>query len=558
MIEIKEGKSKKLPCLYSLFFSLPDYNARVFDVLIQSEYSAYDKKTGIFEFSVNSIVFILNTLCSYYDVSITPLKEKVAKSEKVGNHKFKVKPYKHQLEGIEYGLNHKKWLLLDDTGLGKTMTVIYLAETLKKQGLKHCLIVCAVSSLKYNWEAEIKKSSNLSYRILGDRITRSGRHSAGTVASRIKELSDGVKEFFIITNIETIRDKGFYKAFAKHKNDIGMIVLDEAHRCKDPSSQSAKGLMKIQAEHMVAMTGTLIVNVPENSYVPLKWTDNTSATFSAFKHMYNQYGGFGGVQVIGHKNLSLLQELVSSCSLRRLKDDVLDLPPKTYLKEYVEMSASQRALYDEVAEGIALELDKLDHIPTVMEELAINTRLRQITAYPGMLSTTVTNSAKLDRLVELVDDITSQGDKVVVLGTFKQAVYEAEKRLEKYNPVVCTGDTDDPEIEWNKQKFENDKTCKVFLGTWQKMGTGHTLSSANYLIFIDTPWTDSDFQQASDRIYRIGQKKPCFIITLITVDSYDERVVEIVERKECLSRYLVDNDEEKKKFLNILGENSQP
>ena len=77
--------------------------------------------------------------------------------------------------------------------------------------------------------------------------------------------------------------------------------------------------------------------------------------------------------------------------------------------------------------------------------------------------------------------------------------------------------------------------------TWQKMGTGHTLTSASYCIFIDTPWTQADFDQASDRIYRIGQKKPVFIITLITKNTYDERVQEILDTKNQLGSYLVDN-----------------
>lgn len=116
-----------------------------------------------------------------------------------------------------------------------------------------------------------------------------------------------------------------------------------------------------------------------------------------------------------------------------------------------------------------------------------------------------------------------------------------ETRFNKYKPLICTGNQTDTEIDNNKKIFELDKDRKVMFCTWQKMGTGHTLTAANYAIFIDTPWTDADFQQASDRIYRIGQNKKVFIITLITKDTYDERVQEILNRKESLSGYLVDN-----------------
>ena len=88
-------------------------------------------------------------------------------------------------------------------------------------------------------------------------------------------------------------------------------------------------------------------------------------------------------------------------------------------------------------------------------------------------------------------------------------------------------------------KFQNDNSCKVFVGTWQKCGTGLTLTAASYLIFVDTPWTDADFKQASDRIYRIGQTKPVEIITLVAKDTYDERVLEIIGRKEKISKKVI-------------------
>ena len=98
--------------------------------------------------------------------------------------------------------------------------------------------------------------------------------------------------------------------------------------------------------------------------------------------MYNIYGGYNNVQVIGHKNLNLLQEHIASCSLRRLKTDVLELPDKTYQIEYVEMGAKQQALYNEVSLGIAEELDKLPKNKqlTIMEEMVMHMRQRQFTA----------------------------------------------------------------------------------------------------------------------------------------------------------------------------------
>ena len=92
--------------------------------------------------------------------------------------------------------------------------------------------------------------------------------------------------------------------------------------------------------------------------------------------MFNVYGGFGGVQVVGYKNLNILQDLIKSCSLRRLKKDVLDLPERTFVTERVDMGKEQQDLYNQVAEGISKELDLLPGKPTIIQELTINMRLR--------------------------------------------------------------------------------------------------------------------------------------------------------------------------------------
>lgn len=377
---------------------------------------------------------------------------------------------------------------------------------------------------------------------MGSRKKRDGSIYIGSVKDRCDDLKNKIDEFFVITNIETLQDSKFVEAYKKSKNTFDLIILDEAHKVKNPSAKATKNLLKIKAKRMVALTGTLLMNSPDNAYVALKWTGNLNCTHSAFCSMYNVYGGFNGVQVIAHKNLDLLQEHLSNCSLRRRKDEVLDLPERTYQVEYIEMTPKQKALYDEVAAGIAEELDLLSKRKklTIMEEMVLHMRLRQITAYPGILSTTCTESAKLDRLEDYIEEVVAQGDKALVFCTFKSTVPEIQKRLSKYNPLICTGDTPDFEINENKKKFEKNPDNKVMVCTWQKMGTGHTLTAANYVIFIDTPWTDADFQQAADRAYRIGQKKHTHIVTFICKNTYDERVKEILDRKEMLSSFVID------------------
>lgn len=555
MIVIRELKSEKVPGVTSLFLDTSTfYNKDVFNTLIQTQDSIYISSKNCIEFSINKLYFLIDYLTNIDDVKFIKYNTDINKCKYLCDPKnFKIKPFDHQISAINYGLNTESWLLLDDCGLGKTISIIYLAEELSRlDNLEHCFIICGVNSLKYNWASEIEKFSKKSYRILGQEFTKTGKKRISSVSERLNQLKNKIDEFFIITNIETLQNKDFNKFYKNSKNKIDLVILDEAHHAKNPSSLSAKNLLKIKAKRKIALTGTMIMNNPENAFVPLKWTENIKSTYTDFKHMFNVYGGFGGVQVIGYKNLDILQDVISNCSLRRKKDEVLDLPDKTYVIDYVEMKKDQQDLYNKVEDGIASELDLLDHSPTILEELSINMRLRQITAYPGILSSDVNQSAKLDRLYDLVEDITSQGDKILVFNTFKGAAKEEFIRLEKFGPLLCTGDQSDEEIAYNKKLFENDSSKKVMIATWQKMGTGHTLTAANYCIFVDTPWTDADFQQSADRIYRIGQGKKVTIITLVTKDSYDERVLDILQNKKILSSYLIDNGDST--GLNIFNE----
>ena len=544
MIEIIENKAQHLPNVTSLFIRIPIINKDIIDNVNQQQIYYYDKVNNIYEFPITRLYFLVNLLVDYDDIYFIPYKENERTLIKIDDYNFKIKPYQYQLDGINYGLNHSGWLLLDDQGLGKTMQMIYLAEVLHKlEKIEHCLIICGVNGLKYNWMNEIKKFSNLSAIILGETKTRSGKSTISSVTDRCAQLQDKIDEFFVITNLETLQSKDFLKSFKKSKNKFDIIILDEAHKAKSDTSKAAKTLLKLQSKHNIALTGTVITNNPENLYVPLKWTGNLFCTKSMFNKMYNVYGGFNNVQIIGYKNLDLLKNHLATCSLRRLKSDVLELPERTFEIEYVELDNKQRKFYEDVKKGILEELDLLpkDKKLTIMQEMTMNMRLRQITAYPNILTTESIPSAKLDRLEELVEQIISQGDKIVIFSTFKATVPEVIKRLNKYNPLKCTGDESDIEINNNINKFQNNNTNKIIVCTWQKLGTGVTLTAANYVIFIDTPWNDSDFKQACDRCYRIGQKKNTTVITLICKNTYDERVQEILETKENLSNYIIDD-----------------
>jgi len=539
MILIQEKNSVKMPGMTSLFVSFP-YNKDVIDHIKSTPHYHYDKTTKEWEVPITSLSLMLPTLNSYDDVKIELLPDKHKKEKKFELADYKTTPFSYQQDGIQYGLNHDKWLLLDAPGLGKTLQLTYLAQELKeRKNIEHCLIICGINTLKTNWKKEIQKHSNLSCMILGERVNTKGKTVFEGVQYRLNQLNNPIDEFFVITNVETLRDDKIVKALNKGKNKFDMIIFDEIHVCKSPTSIQGKNLLKLKsAKYKVGATGTLLMNNPLDTFMALKWIGAEKASYTNFKYYYCLYGGQFNNELLGYRNLDVLKHTLSTCTLRRDKS-LLNLPPKTIINELVDMPDRQRKFYDDVKAGIKDEVDKVKLRPTVL--LSMVMRLRQATAYPGILSTENIPSGKIDRCCDLVEQIVSSGNKVVVFSTFKETLETLKERLKCYNPLVGTGDISDEEISSNVDKFQTNDKNKIFLGTWQKCGTGLTLTAATYMIFIDTPWTDAAFEQACDRIYRIGTTKPVTIYNLITSDSIDERVLEIVSDKAALADYVIDD-----------------
>ena len=540
MISIQERPTVKLPGVTSLFVSFT-YNRAVVDEVKLLESRVFDKETKEWEIPINELAEFIDRVCTYDEISLDLMDESSSPST-FELQEYPTKPFSYQIEGIQYGLNHDQWLLLDAPGLGKTLQLTYLAKELKdRYNLQHCLIICGINTLKTNWKREIEKHSDLTCRILGQRVNRKGRLVVDGITQRLEQLKSPIDEFFVITNIETLRDENIVKALLKNKpNKFDMIVVDEIHTCKSNTSIQGDNLLKLtKSKYRIGATGTLLLNNPLDAYVPLKWIGAERATFTDYRNYYCKYGGKMGKEIIGFKNLSILKDQLEKYSLRRTKD-ILDLPPKTIINEYVDLPDKHQQFYDNIVQGEIAQVDKVRLNVTNM--LAMISRLRQATVLPSLLTTESIPSGKLDRAEGLVEQLVNNGEKVVVFSTFKQPVYELRERLKDYNCVIATGDCKDADIEYAIDQFQNNPDIKVFLGTWSKCGTGITLTSASYMIFLDTPWTDAVWTQAQDRIYRIGSKNPVFIYNLIAKSTVDERVLEIVTDKKHIASYIVDDE----------------
>lgn len=451
---------------------------------------------------------------------------------------FKTEPFQHQVEGFKYGLQHDRFLLGDEQGLGKTKQVIDIAVAKKLQnGYAHCLIINGVNGLKWNWQDEIAVHSNEKSLVLGSR-KRGDTLLEPTTKTKLEDLTNLPEDvYFIITNIESIRDISIQQQLAEMcKNGlIPMVAVDEIHKCKNPSSQQGKALLKILPECRIAMTGTPLMNSPMDLFIILKWLGFEKHSFFQFKKHYCVMGGYGGYEVVGYRNLPELQEALEQNMLRRLKKETLNLPPKIHNTDYVEMGKEQRKIYNEVLAAIKEDIDRILLSPNPLAQLI---RLRQATGHPGILSTKPVPNAKMERLQDLMEEIASTGEKCVIFSNWVEVVNEVANRLAMYNPAIITGEVADPQAE--KNRFMTDPNCSCIIGTIGKMGTGYTLTAATHVIFLDSPWNGANKDQAEDRTHRIGTTGTINVTTLVCKDTIDERVEDIVAQKVVLSKLLVD------------------
>lgn len=541
MITVKYDKPKKLACQQSIFVSFP-YKQKIVDTIRNLSERVWHPKTKEWELDYKALSELKKRL-PYEDFNIigksmddSKYGEKLIKKVYELPKGLKTKLYSYQEEDFNELMNFDKYLVLHEMGCGKSLEIITVALKRKELGqVNHCLIVCGVNTIKFNWQEEIATHTGLSSTILGARKNRNGIWQTKGTQEKLEDL-DNINDFFIITNIESLRSKEIKEKIKAlmDKGIIDMMVLDEAHKCKSAGSQQGKALLLLSKhiKYFYGMTGTLLCNNPLDAYVPLKCVGREVANLSQYKSRYIVYGGFGNFTVCGYKHLDELQMKIDSVSKRRLKRDVLDLPDKIYTDEYLEMGTKQAKLYSDVLKAV---MSDIDNVTLSLDPLGQMIRLRQVTADTTILSNTIDESVKFDRMEELIEDIDG---KVIVFSNWTEVTNRAYKRLERFNPAMITGKVKDRETQ--RKKFMEDDSCKVIICTIAAAGVGLTLTKANTVIFLDEAWTAASNQQAEDRAHRISQKQSVNIITLICKGTIDEFVHRVVKKKRVMSDAIVD------------------
>lgn len=508
-----------------------------------------------------------NHLIIWHGDQATPggIQEETIPATPLIDYTFKTKPFDYQIRASNLVYQRNFLILADEMGLGKTKCTIDGIAMKKQAGmLKRGLVICK-ASLLYNWKEEIEKHSNLKAVVF-----------AGTAKQRseiLDQIAHDPELTFIIVSYETFRI--CIASFDEYDTKIGIdfMVVDEAHKIKNPNSQIGALIHRIPIRYKYLLTGTPLPNTPLESYNYLKLGGKIDMNWWQFRKHYGIFGGYGGKEVIGYKNINELKEVLHENMLRRLKKDKLkELPDIVYTTIPVIMTPGQAKLYDAVRKEIIEDLKEtsLDSVPNALAKLM---RLQQITDAPALIDSKE-KSIKLLTLDDILEDlIDGGGHKVVVFSRFRTMINIMMERYKKYNPAVIHGDIDSqgkpehlaekyiseryPSVSCEERKrlikeftlsdrqkevirFQNDDSCKLFLMT-QAAQEGLTLTASSRIICVDSLWSPAYMNQIYARLHRIGQKDCVNVYHIVCKNTIDEKVMKVLERKDEMAQTLIDN-----------------
>lgn len=310
------------------------------------------------------------------------------------------------------------------------------------------------------------------------------------------------------------------------------VIADECHRAKNRKAQQTQALKKIKADWKTAMSGTPVVNRPDELWSILNWLDPTK--YRGYWKFFNEYVDFTVIQtrgrafrqITGPKNVKKLQTEIKPFYVRRRKVDVLkDLPDKYYTEIAVDLSPQQRKAYNtmkkEMVAWIGQQEEELLAAPVVIAQL---TRLQQFACTFARLSEEgrvrmSEPSSKLDVVMELLDE---SEDQFVIFSRFKQVVNLLADRFKEkgITYVTLTGDTPQADRASVVQRFQSG-SARVFAGSIAAGGVGITLHAASRVIFTDRDWSPALNSQAEDRLHRIGQKNAVQVIDIVARNTVD-------------------------------------
>ena len=418
--------------------------------------------------------------------------------------------YPHQADGVSFLISKKRAILADDMGLGKTRQAIVAAEVVAPEG--PVLVVCP-ASLKLNWQREIKTVyPDVSVEVVG-----------------YNKNSDPSPRWIIIN----------YDLLARHVErmqsiDWSCVILDEAHFIKNASKRTSLCLKLLGVQdvakapllgpqYVFLLTGTPMTNRPKDLFNLLRCVGHpASRSFISFaKRFCDAYKNDWGWVTSGASNLDQLNLLMKEVMLRRLKDEVLDLPPK--IRSWIPVDTSEsKSTLNAIRSFLGWYLATDPAKPNDTEFLARLTKVR-----------TALHRAKHKAASDRIKNILTQGNKVVLFACFSEGI-DRHKRQFGDAAVTITGSQNAEQRMQAVDAFQTDPDVKVCLCNIIAGGVGITLTAGTHVLFQDLDWVPANHAQAEDRCYRMGQTEKVTVEYLYAAKTLDSHIAKLLQAKMAL------------------------
>lgn len=497
----------------------------------------------------DAMEFILNTRENQRRENL--LKEKYPDASHV-NGVLKVNLFPYQKQGALFAAIKGRAMIADDMGLGKTIQGIAMAEILQKEVLiSNVLIVCP-TSLKYQWQAEIRKFSNNSSLVI-----------EGLPHQRKEQYQRDV--FYKIVSYHTLKND----IEAVNKTDVDLVILDEAQRIKNWRTQLAQGVKKVDSRYAVVLTGTPLENKLEELYSIVQFVDPFRlGPYHSFLHNYQEISDSG--KIIGYKNLNQIGELLSDIMIRRKKSEVLkDLPERMDKNLLVPMTKEQMDWHSEFQSVVAKLVFKWQRYRYLSEQerqkLMIHLNLmRMVCDSTFIIDQKTRHDTKIDELLNILDEyFDGNNEKAVIFSQWARMTNliasELDKKGIKYEHLH--GGVPSAKRKELFDSFNNDLETRVFLST-DAGSTGLNLQSASMLINMDIPWNPAVLEQRIARIYRIGQKRNITVLNFVASGTIEHRMLDVLRVKSSLAEGILDqgddvivlSDSKFNKFMDSVGD----
>ncbi len=457
------------------------------------------------------------TLNDFWVPKASLIKDNTVKNVVVDYTKYVSRPpMEHQKESIQKLVENKKFILADDMGLGKTTsTIIAALET----GVKKILIICP-ATLKINWKREIE---NYSQRPI---FIAEGKNFS-------------TEHDFVIINYDII--KNFHDVKKKDESKIleskfDLVIVDEAHYIKNAQAQRTKLINDIvkNIDRLWLLTGTPMTSRPIDYFNLLSLVDSPVAkNWMAYVIRYCsgyqfKVGAKKVWNVMGSSNLEELRDRTSGTILRRLKEDVLDLPDKIISPVYLRLKSKEyENLMGEYYEWYRSNPEESKSLTVQFTKL---TKVRQVIA-----------NEKISQTIELAENIIEQGKKVIIFCNFTESLNSIVSHFGK-SAVKVDGSMSKVERQNSVDRFQEDEKVKVFVGNIKAAGVGITLTAGEAVIMNDLSFLPSDHSQAEDRAYRIGQKNNVLVYYPLFENTIEGLIYDIlIAKKHVIATVMGDN-----------------